>query len=137
LNISAGQWHGGDLIVPTSEAGIVTLHINGGSVSADPVTGKTCNGTATTSPKPFAGNDERIAVAPDFYSSCQEYGKVNPGEPLTRETLPNIIPAYRIKAILESGLFGGNSCSGLRIKPQPGELVLYVRPKRWWEKAKQ
>jgi len=35
LNISLGQWHGGDLIAPTDGAGVVTLRIDGNMASVD------------------------------------------------------------------------------------------------------
>lgn len=137
LNISLGKWHGGDLIVPTDRAGVVTLHIDGNMASVETGSSTACNGTAVGGPRPFAEGQLNISIEPDYYVSCQEYGRPTHGEPLTRDTLPNMIPSYPIHTIRDSGIFAGNSCSGLRAKAKPGELVLFVRPMHWWEKAKQ
>jgi hypothetical protein len=137
LNVSLGEWHGGDLIAPTDGTGAVTLHIDGNMVSADAAPARACKGTAISGPKPFADSDVRISVEPDFYVGCQEYGRPSPGEPLTKDTIPSMIPSYSVRAIRESGVFAGNSCSGLRVKAKPGELTLFVRPIHWWEKVKQ
>jgi hypothetical protein len=43
--------------------------------------------------------------------------------------------AYRFADILAHGAVGGNKCGKATAQPIPGQLVLFVRPPHWWEKA--
>lgn len=41
---------------------------------------------------------------------------------------------FSTEEILPTGVESKNACSTKRVKPKPGELVLYIRHWSWWEK---
>jgi hypothetical protein len=44
---------------------------------------------------------------------------------------------FSTKEILHHGYASPNTCGKVTISPQPGQVVLFVRPLKWWEKLKQ
>jgi hypothetical protein len=42
---------------------------------------------------------------------------------------------YRFADVLAHGAVGANKCGKATAQPVPGQLVLFVRPPHWWEKA--
>lgn len=43
-------------------------------------------------------------------------------------------PAYALQAVATSGTAAENTCGNIAVHTSPGELVLFVRPSRWYEK---
>jgi hypothetical protein len=41
------------------------------------------------------------------------------------------------KQLLQEGIVWPNSCGKATASPEPGELIIFVRPLTWWEKMKQ
>ena len=51
-----------------------------------------------------------------------------------RKQTPNIpMSGYNLKTIAAHGMAAKNSCGAAAVRPEPGELVLFVRPMRWYE----
>ena len=44
---------------------------------------------------------------------------------------------FSTKQVLQQGVVTANTCSKVRASPEPGEVILFVRPLTWWEKLKQ
>jgi hypothetical protein len=44
---------------------------------------------------------------------------------------------FSTKEILHHGYASPNTCGKITVSPQPGQVVLFVRPLTWWEKLKQ
>jgi hypothetical protein len=44
---------------------------------------------------------------------------------------------FSTKEILNHGYASPNTCGKVTVSPQPGQVVLFVRPLTWWEKFKQ
>jgi hypothetical protein len=44
---------------------------------------------------------------------------------------------FSTKEILHHGYASPNTCGKVTVSPQPGQVVLFVRPLTWWEKLKQ
>jgi hypothetical protein len=44
---------------------------------------------------------------------------------------------FSTKEILHHGYALPNTCGKVTASPQPGQVILFVRPLRWWEKLKQ
>lgn len=44
---------------------------------------------------------------------------------------------FSTKEILHHGYVSPNTCGKVAMSPQPGQVVLFVRPLTWWEKLKQ
>lgn len=40
---------------------------------------------------------------------------------------------FPVEQILTSGVLSPNTCGSLSPAPQPGTLILYVRPSHWWQ----
>ena len=137
VNVSLGSWHGGDLIAPTNKEGVVVLHFVGNQATADAVPGRTCNGMAALGPRNIPQGTDTLTIASDEYVACQEYGKIVPGEPATPDLLKNIMPSYPIKEILRSGIAAANRCGKFRAETKPGELIFFVRPRKFFERMGQ
>jgi hypothetical protein len=41
------------------------------------------------------------------------------------------------KQLMREGIVMPNTCGKATASPQPGELVIFVRPLSWWEKIKE
>jgi hypothetical protein len=44
---------------------------------------------------------------------------------------------FSTKEILHHGYASPNTCGRVTVSPQPGQVILFVRPLTWWEKLKQ
>lgn len=44
---------------------------------------------------------------------------------------------FSTKEILHNGYASPNTCGKVTLSPQPGQVILFVRPLTWWEKLKQ
>jgi hypothetical protein len=44
---------------------------------------------------------------------------------------------FSTKEILHHGYASPNTCGKVTVSPQPGRVILFVRPLSWWEKLKQ
>ncbi|MGA7219445.1 MAG: hypothetical protein WBX38_14075 [Candidatus Sulfotelmatobacter sp.] len=44
---------------------------------------------------------------------------------------------FSMRKILQQGIVTANTCGKAAASPEPGELVIFVRPLSWWEKLKQ
>lgn len=44
---------------------------------------------------------------------------------------------FSTREILDHGYASANSCGKVTVSPQPGEVILFVRPLTFWEKLKQ
>ena len=126
VNISLGPFHGADLLASTNIDGVVMLSLDKDHASAETVLGRACNGLASKQPVSFSGPLTTISVLPDWYVSCQ-HSNANPAQR---------IPSFAVHDILSQGVVAANSCSKLKLTPHPGELVLVVRKRTFWEGMK-
>lgn len=44
---------------------------------------------------------------------------------------------FSTKKVLQSGVVSPNTCGKVSASPDPGQIVLFVRPLNWWETLKQ
>lgn len=44
---------------------------------------------------------------------------------------------FSTKDILQHGYVSPNTCGKATVSPEPGQVILFVRPLSWWEKLKQ
>jgi len=44
---------------------------------------------------------------------------------------------FSTKEVLDHGYASANTCGKVTLSPQPGQIVLFVRPLKFWEKMKQ
>ena len=67
-----------------------------------------------------------IRVMPNYYVDCRFKG----------DTIEGLSLKYSVDEIVSKGIVGGNLCGQVHAAPAPGVLVLYVRPRTFWEKWK-
>ncbi len=136
LNVTLGVWHGADILARTDQSGVALITVDADDISANPVPGKPCLGIPSTKTIPSAGQLTTLTVVPDWYVSCQ-YSKKQVKDPVwIAESPAQRIPSYAIKEILSNGAVAANSCSKLSPSPKPGELVLIVRNRTFFEGMK-
>jgi hypothetical protein len=44
---------------------------------------------------------------------------------------------FSTKEILHHGYVSPNTCGKVTVSPQPGQVILFVRPLTWWERLRQ
>jgi len=121
LNVQLVPSRYSGLVIPTDKQGVATLRLDG---DPDNLGKGRCKGAAVPYPslKPVGS----IRTFPDWYVDCQPYEHVG--------SYHNSVPIYyQVREILDTGIVAGNVCGTFRGEPQPGELVLFVRPAHWWE----
>jgi hypothetical protein len=131
VNVWIGTFYGPHMVAATNRDGVVVLHPADNEFVAEAA----CLGWPARASRP-AGLDT-ITVAADKYVACQEYGKVLPGDAAHPNLLKEVMPSYPIKKILESGVAAGNTCGKFRAEAKPGELILFVRPRSFLERARE
>lgn len=68
--------------------------------------------------------DTQISSVARRHPLCQRRDKAQPDAPV----------GFSVAAILAAGVDAPNTCSHKTAPAVPGELVLFVRPLRWWER---
>ena len=136
VNISLGPFHGADLLASTNIDGVVVLSLDRDHASAQTVLGRACSGLASKQPVSFSGPLTTISVLPDWYVSCQYSNKLTKDPAWLNASPAQRIPSFAVQDILSQGVVAANSCSKLKLTPHPGELVLVVRKRTFWEGMK-
>jgi hypothetical protein len=67
------------------------------------------------------GDPLRVLVTTLDYNDCRRPARYSPPQ------------GYNMADIAKSGLATENSCGNVAVRPQPGELIVFVRPTRWYE----
>ena len=73
-------------------------------------------------PEPV-GTPVRVLLTPDDRIDCR----------LTQSASQEQTTAFNLAQLGDTGLTAANHCGRVGAKPGPGELVLFVRPLRWYE----
>jgi hypothetical protein len=71
-------------------------------------------------PKPV-GEPIRVLVTVSGYTDCRRSERDAPPE------------GYNLASIAQSGIAAQNTCGRVALRTGPGELLVYVRPARWYE----
>ena len=82
---------------------------------------------------PIPAQQTPFVVAGESLVDCRmrvRYGKVATDEANTYKE-----EVYRFADVQAHGAVGANKCGKATAQPIPGQLVLFVRPPHWWEKA--
>lgn len=137
LNLWLDRWRGGGLLVPTNRDGLIVLHFGNTEVVADSTSPNACKGLAVMGPKSLPKGADKLFVAGDNYVVCQEYALVNPGGPLADNLPANRMPSYSIRKILESGVTASNTCGKFKAEAKPGELIIFEKPKSFWQRMRE
>jgi hypothetical protein len=129
VNVWTGTWHGAHLVATTNKNGIAVLRLADNEILAETA----CPGWPAQASR--RSGVDAITISADYYVACQEYGKITPGEPTTDPL--STMPSYPIKRILESGITAANACGKFTAEAKPGELVFFVRPRKFLERMRQ
>lgn len=90
-------------------------------------------------------HDERLACGLwGVVNPVVKYGDtidIRPGYVLCQPHTPDYswlaMVNFSTKKVLESGIVTANACGKAKASPEPGEIILFVRPLSWWERLKQ
>lgn len=138
LNIGFGALGPGAIIAPTDDRGVVTLRIGARAVTADPAPRSRCGKTAVLGPVHISAHGLSLLIAGDYFIPCQEYASypvhIDPrgAGPATLSAFPR----YSVAEILRLGVVASNTCGKVTIKPKPGELIFFERPRTFWERMR-
>jgi hypothetical protein len=67
------------------------------------------------------GEPLRVLVGILDYNDCRRPARYSPPQ------------AYNMAEIAKAGVATENTCGRVAVRPQPGELLFFVRPSRWYE----
>lgn len=81
------------------------------------------NGVALM-PQP-AGQPLRVLLRADSQVDCRRTQRDQPPT------------GFNLQQLALHGAAAENTCGNAAVRPQPGELILYVRPRRWYEGLNQ
>ena len=129
LNVWTGTRHGEHMVAATNKDGVAVLQLSNTGILAE----TSCPGWPARASRSSDG--DAITVSGDRYITCQEYSKILPGGPPTNPL--DSMPSYPVNKILDSGVSASNTCGKYREQAKPGELVLFMRPRKFLEKMGQ
>ena len=126
VNVWVGSQRKAAMAIPTDAGGVASLRLAG---KDDEISTrnqwKECGLFGVIHPVVKYADSMRINVG---YVSCQPHrpdyswlGKLD----------------FSTKEVLESGVVTPNACGKAKASPEPGEVILFVRPLSWWEKLKE
>ena len=121
VNVWVGPVHGPSLVIPTNKDGVALLHLAAGASQAR--AGRralACKGMAVIDP--IVKYADTIEITGDYYVPCQRHPPESPWL------------SFSVKTVLHSGDASANGCGRIEVSPEPGELILFVRPMHWWER---
>lgn len=105
---------------------VVRLAETAGEIS-EPGRTSNCRGGGTAPTEMVAQSGATIIIAPANYADCRPHNS----------NQATILYSYPVKRVLDEGIVLENSCGKVTISPKPGELILFVRPMRWWDRFRQ
>lgn len=108
------------MAIPTDKDGVATLRLTN---EDSEVNIHTHNGSVTN---PVVKYSDSFQVNVGFVS-CQ---------PHTPDYSWLSIQTFSTPEVLRSGIVTANVCGKAKASPEPGELILFVRPLTWWEAMK-
>jgi len=125
VNVWVGSERKSAMAVPTDKDGVASLELTHKAQADTQHVWKGCGILGVI--HPIVQYSDRIEINTS-YVSC---------EPRTPDFSWLAIKAFPTKKVLQSGIVTPNSCGKAKASPQPGEIILFVRPLTFWEKMKQ
>ncbi len=125
VNVWVGTKRKEAIVVPTDGKGVVRLQL---TLNASEVNIPTApNNGSIIVDHPIATYDESLRINTP-YVSCESDGS-------NHSWLRS--GSFSMKDMLQRGYVSSNTCGKATALPQPGRMVLFVRPLTWWENLKQ
>lgn len=125
VNVWVGTERKEAIAIPTDGKGVARLHLtlNASEVNIP----NTQNSGSIVVDRPIVKYDESFRInAP--YVLCGSGGSKYSWLGLAN---------FSTQEILHHGYASPNTCGKVTVSPHPGQVILFVRPLKWWEKLKQ
>jgi len=122
VNVWVGNAQKDAMAIPTDQEGIARLRLTENDSEIDV---HSRPGVGVINPVVKYSDSLRVNAG---YVSCQ------PNKPDYSWLL---IQSFSTSDVLRSGVVTANACGKASASPQPGELIMFVRPLTFWEKLKQ
>lgn len=126
VNVWVGRERKEAMSIPTDKDGVASLRLtdNDGQVDLH-ADGTRCGYFGVASPVVKLSDSLRINVG---FVLCQPHGTDYSWLAVSR---------FSTKQLLQQGIVTPNTCGKATASPKPGELIIFVRQLRWWEKVKE
>lgn len=112
-------------MMATDQDGVAFVHLEGDTASTRLKTRtQPCKRGGSGVSDLVASYGDTISLGPANFADCRPF-----------HTNSTILYHYPISRILHDGLELKNSCGKVRVAAKPGELILFVRPKHWWNRG--
>ena len=125
VNVWAGRERKEAIAIPTDDKGVARLQLTL-NPNEENIPISTGHGTIVES-HPVVKYDEFFRVNAPYVLCGAEEGN--------RSWLD--LKNFSTKEVLDHGYVSANTCGKVTASPQPGQVVLFVRPLTFWEKMKQ
>ncbi len=126
VNVWVGNRRKEAMAVPTDQDGIAALKLTENDAETDTRhEWKACGLLGVINPVVKYSDEIKINTSE---VSC---------EPHTADFSWLAIKAFPTKEVLQSGIVTANTCGKTTASPEPGQIILFVRPLSFWEKMKQ
>lgn len=126
VNVWVGNERKSALAIPTDNDGVASLRLTDKDAEID-----------TANQWKACGNFGVIKPVVKYASSI----RINAGYVLCQVRQPDhtwlAIQSFPTNEVFQSGVVTANVCGKAKASPEPGEVVLFVRPLSWWEKLKE
>jgi hypothetical protein len=129
-NTCVNTWVGTErrdaMAIPTDKDGVAWLHVTDKDAEVKTQSQpKSCGDFAVVHPVVKYADTIRVVAG---YAVCQPHAP-DYSWLATME--------FSTKQIVQQGIVTANACGKSTASPNPGELVIFVRPLTWWEKLKE
>jgi hypothetical protein len=125
LNVWVGTERIDALSIPTDKEGVAALHLSDSEAKINTRNRwPRCGAEGVINPVLKYADSIKINAG---YASCQ---------PHTADYSWLAVQVFSTKKVLESGVVTPNACGKVTASPEPGEIIMFVRPLSWWEKLK-
>jgi hypothetical protein len=126
VNVWVGNGRKDAMALPTNQDGVASLTLTQNDAQIDTQhVWKGCGLLGVINPIVKYSDQIKINAS---YVSCQ---------PHTADFSWLAIKAFPVKEIVQSGIATANTCGKAKASPEPGEIILFVRPLSFWEKMKE
>lgn len=125
VNVWVGRERKEAIAIPTDDKGVARLQLTL-NPSKENIPISTGHGTIVES-HPVVKSDESFRVNAPYVLCGAEEGN--------RSWLD--LKNFSTKEVLDNGYASANTCGKVTATPQPGQIILFVRPLTFWEKMKQ
>jgi len=126
VNVWVGTKRKEAMVIPTDKDGIARLRLTDNDDQVDLHMRKKYVGDNVVF-DPIVKYNEQFQVNVGFvicYTHVRDYSWLSTANISTKQ-------------LLQQGVVWPNSCGKATASPEPGELIIFVRPLTWWEKMKQ